>query len=166
MIRGVALRAFSLIALLAALGACARLAAREQRTLQGPTAMEIWTASVVLRTGHGPSFDEQHRWESQMEVRISRYLSEHPEIANSPEVSNFTFLRQVVVGMTKEQAQLLLGPPAATASDAAQIEKLARAYWPAIKAGNVTEAWVYPMGWRLYFNGPRIVDITQYVETY
>jgi len=49
-------------------------------------------------------------------------------------------------------------------TDVAEIEKLARAYWPAIKAGGVTEAWVYALGWRLYFDGPRIVDITQYVE--
>ncbi len=46
------------------------------------------------------------------------------------------------------------------------METLARAYWPAIKGGNVTEAWVYPLGWRLFFNGPRIVDITQYLELY
>jgi hypothetical protein len=164
MIRGVANRALLLVVLTVALAACASLSVREQRTLQGPTALEMWAASVVLRTGREPTFDEQHQWDSQMERRISKYLSEHPEIASSPEASNFTFLRQVAVGMTKEQALLLLGPPAGTSTDAAEIEKLARAYWPAVKAGNVTEVWVYHLGWRLYFNGPRIVDITQYLE--
>jgi hypothetical protein len=29
--------------------------------------------------------------------------------------------------------------------------------------GNATEAWVYPLGWRLYFAGMKLVDITQYL---
>ena len=29
--------------------------------------------------------------------------------------------------------------------------------------GNATEVWIYPLGWNLYFAGPRLVDITQYV---
>jgi hypothetical protein len=163
MIRGVGVRALVLVALLAALAGCAG-AAREARTLQGPTALQMWTAGVMLRTGREPSFDERHQWDSQLERRISKYLSEHPEVSNSPEVSNFTFLRQVAVGMSKEQALLLLGPPAARATEPAELETLARAYWPAIKAAGATEAWVYPLGWRLFFDGPRIVDITQYLE--
>jgi len=166
MIPGVGVRTVLLVALLAALAACARVTHREQRTLLGPTAQEIWTASVMLRTGREPTFDERHQWDSQMEARVSRYLSEHPEISNSSEVSNFTYLRQVGVGMSKEHALLLLGPPLSTVTDGAEMETLARAYWPAIKGGNVTEAWVYPLGWRLFFNGPRIVDITQYLELY
>jgi len=163
MIRGVGVRALSFVLLLLALVAC-RSTAREQRTLQGPTAFEVWTAGVMLRTGREPSFEERHQWDSQMERRISTYLNEHPEVSNSPEASNFTFLRQVAVGMSKEQVQLLLGLPVGTATGPAEIEKLARAYWPVIKEGQVTEAWVYPLGWRLYFNGPRVVDITQYLE--
>jgi len=163
MIPRVGVRALSLVLLLFALAAC-RSTAGEQRTLQGPTALEIWTAGVILRTGREPTFDERYQWDSQMERRISTYLSAHPEISNSPEVSNFTFLRQVAVGMSKEQVQLLLGLPAGAATDPAEIEKLARAYWPLIKEGQVTEAWVYPLGWRLYFSGPRVVDITQYLE--
>ena len=164
MIRDVGVRALALVALLLALAACAATA-REQRTLHGPTALEVWTASVILRTGREPTFDERHQWNSQLERQISKYLSGHPEVANSPEVSNFTFLRQVAVGMSKEQVLLLLGPPAGTATDPAALETLGRAYWPAIKAGNATEAWVYPRGWRLFFDGVRVVDITQYLET-
>src|SRR5712691_12174200 len=166
MIRDVGVRALLLVALLALLAACARASSREQRTLLGPTALEIWTAGVIVRTGREPTFDERHQWDSQMDARISRYLSGHPEISNSSEVSNFTYLRQVAVGMSKEQALLLLGPPLGTVTDGAEMERLARAYWPAIKAGNVTEAWVYLLGWRLFFNGPRVVDITQYLERY
>ena len=134
MIPRVGVRALSLVLLLFALAAC-RSTAGEQRTLQGPTALEIWTAGVILRTGREPTFDERYQWDSQMERRISTYLSAHPEISNSPEVSNFTFLRQVAVGMSKEQVQLLLGLPVGAATDPAEIEKLARAYWPLIKEG-------------------------------
>lgn len=166
MIRGVGARALLVVALLAALAGCARVTTREQRTLLGPTALEIWTASVMQRTGREPTFDERHQWDSQMEARISRYLSAHPEISNSSQVSNFTYLRQVGVGMSKEQALLLLGPPLGMVTDGVEMEKLARAYWPALKASNVTEAWVYLLGWRLFFDGLRIVDITQYLELY
>ena len=162
MIRVVGVRAL-LLALLAALPACAG-GPRDVRTLQGPTALAMWTAGVMLRTGREPSFDERHQWDSQMDRRISKYLSEHPEISNSPEVSNFTFLRQVAVGMSREQVLLLLGPPAGKATEPADLETLARTYWPAIKTAGVTEAWVYPLGWRLFFDGSRVVDITRYVE--
>ena len=43
------------------------------------------------------------------------------------------------------------------------MEKLARRYWKELQ-GNVTEAWVYDLGWRFYFTGPKLVAITQYLE--
>jgi hypothetical protein len=164
MIRGVSRCLVLSAALLIALAACARLTTTEQRTLQGPTAEEIWTAMVVLTTGRPPSFDEKHQWEIQLERRISQYLSQHPEVANSADVQIFQFLRQVTVGMTKDQALILLGQPALATKDAAEIEKVARKFWPAIKPRNVTEAWFYPQGWHLYFSDTKIVDITQYLE--
>jgi hypothetical protein len=56
---------------------------------------------------------------------------------------------------------ILLGAPQQTTTDAAEMEKLAGKYWPDVKP-EATEAWVYPLGWRLYFAGARLVDITQY----
>ena len=165
MIPGVVSRTLLLaVTLLTALAACARLTTSEQRVLQGPTAEEIWTATVMLMTGREPTFDEKHQWEIQIDRRISQYLHRHPEIANSTEVQIFQFVRQVTVGMTREQVVVLLGAPAAAVKDAAEIEKLARRYWPDIKPKNVTEAWLYPQGWRLYFGDSRVVDITQYAE--
>ena len=152
------------LALLIALAACAQLTTTEQRVFQGPTAAEIWTAGVLLVTGREPTFDEKHQWEIQIDRRISQYLHQHPEVANSAEVQIFQFVRQVSVGMTKEQVEVLLGAPAAAVKDAAEIEKLARRYWPLIKPKNVTEAWLYPQGWRLYFSDSKVVDITQYAE--
>ena len=89
-------------------------------------------------------------------------LREHPGAANSFDMTKFRLLHQTSVGMTKQQVQILLGPPEGTTSDAAQIEKVARRYWPQIKE-KAAEAWVYPLGWNLYFAGDRLIDITQYL---
>ncbi|MBI2161638.1 MAG: hypothetical protein HYU25_14900 [Candidatus Rokubacteria bacterium] len=154
------------VALLTGVAACAQLTTTEQRVFQGPTAQEIWTAGVVLVTGREPTFDEKHQWEIQIDRRISQYLNQHPAIANSADVQIFQFVRQVTVGMTKEQVVILLGAPVVATKDTAEIEKLARRYWPLIKPKNVTEAWLYPQGWRLYFSETKVVDITQYAERF
>ncbi len=154
-----------LVALLAlVLTACATSKpAVEQRTTQGPTAEQFWMLRSITQNQREPNFDERRHWDDQMEIRISQYLRDHPEDANSLDLSTFRFLRQVTVGMSKEQVLILLGAPLTVTSDQAEIEKLATRYWPDIK-GNATEAWVYPVGWRLYFAGQRLVDITQYLE--
>ena len=154
------------LALLISLAACAQLTTTEQRVFQGPTAAEIWTAGVLLVTGREPTFDEKHQWEVQIDRRISQYLHQHPEIANSADVQIFQYVRQVTVGMTKEQVVILLGAPVVATKDAAEIEKLARGYWRLIKPKNVTEAWLYPQGWRLYLGESKVVDITQYTERF
>jgi len=165
MMRGVGTKLLSAVIAVAALAACAPLTApAERRAVQGPTAEEIWTATMMLTTGREPSHDEKYQWDLQIDRRITQYLRRHPEVANSPEVQIFRFLRQVTVGMTREQVTVLLGAPTLTVTDAAEIEKLARGYWPAIKPKKVTEAWLYPQGWRLYLNDVKLVDITQYLE--
>ena len=66
--------------------------------------------------------------------------------------------------MSKEQVVILLGPPAPRPRDAAEMEKLARQYWPAIRARKVTETWSIRWGWHLYFAGEKLADITQYYD--
>ena len=166
MIRGVSRTLVLALALLTALAACAQMMTTEQRAVQGPTAEEIWTASVALMTGREPTFEEKYQWEVRIDRRISQYLHQHPEVANSAEVQIFQFVRQVTVGMTKEQVVILLGAPVVATKDAAEIEKLARGYWRLIKPKNVTEAWLYPQGWRLYFSDSKVVDITQYADRF
>jgi hypothetical protein len=151
-----------LVASLLVLAACASYRTTEQRTTQGPLAEDLWMTSVILANGREPNFDERRHWNNQMEYKISQYLNKHPEAANSLEVSTFRFVRQVSVGQTAEQVVILLGPPRSKTSDEAEMEKLARAYWPSIK-GNASEVWVYPAGWRLYFKDSKLVDITQYL---
>src|SRR5439155_15675702 len=82
MIPRVGVRALSLVLLLFALAAC-RSTAGEQRTLQGPTALEIWTAGVILRTGREPTFDERYQWDSQMERRSEEHTLNSSHVAIS-----------------------------------------------------------------------------------
>jgi hypothetical protein len=141
--------------------ACSSLNTVEQRTTQGPTAREMWYMRMIVQNGREPTFDERQSWQDQLDQKVARWLNDHPEDANSLGVANLRFEKRVVVGMTKEQILMLLDSPVAVTTDEGQMQKLARRYWPMLK-GNVTEAWVYPMGWNLYFAGPRLVDITQY----
>ncbi len=126
-----------LVAGLLTLAACASYRGKEQRTTQGPLAEDLWIN------------------------KISQYLHRNQDSANSIDVSTFRFIRQVSVGQSDEQVLILLGPPIAKTADEAEMEKLARKYWPSIK-GTATEAWVYPAGWRVYFKDSKVVDITQY----
>jgi hypothetical protein len=135
----------------------------EQRTTQGPTAEQVYVARVYAQNGRQPTFEERGHWRQQLDREIARYLTQHPEIANSFDVQAFRFTKQVTVGMTAEQTTILLGPPTATVTDDAELEKVARKYWPDIK-GKATEAWVYPGGWNVFVGEGRVVDITQYVE--
>jgi hypothetical protein len=151
-----------LLAVCLASAACASSPpALEQRTTQGPLAEELWTHRVALANGREPTFEERRHWESQVDLAISRYLATDPEAANSPQLSTFRFVRQAAVGMSKEQVVILLGTPQRSSTDAAEIEELARKYWPEVRT-HATEVWVYPLGWRFYFSGSRLVDITQY----
>ena len=135
----------------------------EQRTTQGPTARQFWMLRQMMTNTREPSLDERRHWEDQLEIQIDRYLAEHPEEASTLYITTFRYAKQVVTGMTKEQVLILLGAPESLTTDQALMEKAARRYWKDMK-GNVTEAWSYPLGWTFFFAGPRLVDITQYLE--
>jgi len=135
----------------------------EQRTTHGPSAEELFFLQSYTTNKREPTFDERRYWESQLDWRIAQYLNQHPEDANSLDVSTFKFYRRAAVGQSKEQVMILLGAPLNATSDGGEIEKLAHRYAPVIK-GNATEAWVYPVGWTIYFAGTRVIDITQYIE--
>jgi hypothetical protein len=134
----------------------------EQRTTHGPTAEQMWKFRLMTQNGRTPSFEERQYWEDRLEQQISTYLRAHPEVANSLEVSSFRHAKQVVVGMSREQIEILLGRPDAVVSDPGEIEKASRKFWPMIK-GRASEVWTYPLGWSLYFSGRELVDMTQYL---
>ena len=136
----------------------------DQRTTQGPTAAEFWTARMMVQTGRAPSFEEKRHFEDEMDERIGRYLREHEEAASSSTVLSFRSLRQVTVGMDKAQVEILLGAPVTTTRDPAQMQSLARHHWPEIRdKARPDEAWTYPFGWVVYFRQSRVADITQYL---
>lgn len=151
-----------LLAIVVVLAGCVTLPV-EQRTTQGPTADQMFHARVITQNGRTPTFEERNHWRDQLDRRIQKYLHEHPEIANSDDVQTFRFTKQVTVGMTKEQVSILLGAPDKTVTDMAEIEKLARKFWPQVK-DKATEAWVYPAGWSVFMADGRVIDITQHVE--
>jgi hypothetical protein len=134
----------------------------DQRTPQGPAAVELWTVRMMQQTGREPSFEEKRLFQNDLDDRIGRYLRENEEAANSTTLMSFRGLKQVTVGMDKAQVEILLGPPVTTTRDAAQMQSLARRHWPDIR-GKSDEAWTYPYGWVIYFSNSRVVDITQYL---
>ena len=150
------------VGLVLVLAGCASWRTKEQRTTEGPMAEDIWTMKVLIANGREPNFDERRRWDNAMEQKIGQYLRQNPESANSVDVSTFRFIRQVSVGQTSDQVLILLGPPLARVTEPAEIEKLARQYWPSVKENEPTEAWTYPSGWRIYLKDKTVVDITQY----
>ena len=151
-----------LLCALVAGGCAARRGPVEQRSTQGPTSMQMLNLRVLTASGREPTFEEKRQWDAHVEEKISAYLRAHPEKASALDVSTFRYLRQVTVGMDKEQVLILLGAPVSVTGDQAQMEKAARRYWSDIK-GNATELWVYPLGWHMFFAGQRLIDITQYV---
>jgi hypothetical protein len=152
-----------LVVVLLASAACASSKAPlvEQRTTQGPMAEDVWAFRVLTMNGREPTFDERRHWEGQVDLAITRYLAKDQEFASSPQLSTFRMLRQPTVGMSKEQVLILLDAPEQTITDTAEMEKLARKYWPQIR-GKASEAWTYPLGWQFYFSESRLVDIIQY----
>jgi len=152
----------AILGLVLVLAGCYSMRTKEQRTTEGPMAEDIWTLKSLIANGREPNFDERRRWDNAMEQKIGTYLRQNPEAASSVDVSTFRFIRQVTIGQSDEQVIILLGPPLARISDAAEMEKLARHYWPAAKENEPSEVWTYPSGWRIYMKDRTVVDITQY----
>ena len=142
------------------LGGCA-LFTVDQRASEGPTAEDVWKERFKLVNGRGPSFSETQGFEEQMDAQVREFLRKNPEVGNSYRATHLRLFRQVMVGMTKEEVTLLLGKPHDVTDDAARMEVLARRWWPAVKA-NAKEAWVYPGGWTLYFDGDALTEMTRY----
>ncbi len=141
------------------LGGCATTT--ELRTTNGPTAEDLWKAKFRAVNGRGPNFDERQTFEQQLDARVREFLARNPQVANSVRVGDLRFLRQSKVGMTKDEITLLLGKPQGVTNEPAWMEVLARKFWPEVEP-QAKEAWIYPVGWTLYFDGDTLADITRY----
>jgi hypothetical protein len=158
-------RTVVLIVALTLLAGCSSMRSRapvQQRTTQGPTAEQFWTAAILVQNGRAPTFEEKRHWEDDIDARIAAYLRTHQEASSALTISAFRFHKQVVVGMDKEQVRILLGEPVRASTDPAEMQNVARGYWPSIR-GKASEVLVYPLGWAFFFERDKLVDITQYV---
>jgi len=129
-----------------------------QRATQGPAADDVWVARFVQGYGRLPTFDEEIAWKEGLESRVLAYLSRRPEVATSPQASRLRFQRSVVIGMQKDEVVLLLEQPDTMTSDEAKMRAAAGRFWEPI-GKYAKEMWTYPSGWRLYFDGDRLVDV-------
>jgi hypothetical protein len=155
-------RSLLLLVVASALAACATTGGETsvdvQRAMQGPTAEEVWMARFVHNYGRFPTFDEKVAWKEGLETRILAFFSQRPDIATSPRASQLRFQRSVVVGMQKDEVVLLLEQPEESTSDRTAMRAGAGRFWPPIGA-HAKEMWSYRPGWRLYFDGDRLVDM-------
>jgi hypothetical protein len=133
-----------------------------EQTTQGPTALDVLTARSVAVNGREPTFDERRHWEDETELRIAKYLREHPELEQTPRYSELRFWRQVAPGATKDEVKLLLDEPQERTIDPALMAMLAERHWPEI-ARRATEAWEY-YGWAIYFEDSTVVDMVRRVS--
>jgi hypothetical protein len=144
---------------LVALAGCATTSDSVQRTLEGPRADEIWMSRFAQSYGRTPSFAETSLWREALDQKVADYLNRNPEILTSPRASQFRFQRRVFPGMSKDEVVLLLEAPEESTTDEATMSAAAQNFWPDIKR-RAQEMWRYPSGWRLYFAGDRLVDVT------
>jgi hypothetical protein len=141
-------------------GGCAVFTVDERAT-EGPMAVDVWKEQFKQVNGRSPSFTETWGFEEKMDAKVREFLRQNPEVGNSYRASNLRLFRQVTPGMTKEEVTLLLGKPPEVTEDATRMQALARQWWPAVKE-NAKEAWLYPGGWTLYFEGNTVTDMTRY----
>src|SRR3990167_6597583 len=143
---------------------CAAQMETVERSGQGPKAEALFLARSVLRNGREPSFDEKRMWEDRMDDRVSRYLREHPEMQQTTRYSDFRFWRQVSIGSARGEVRALLDEPEEETIDPALMAALARQHWPEISR-RAREAWVYPVGWVIYFDEQGVTDVVRRIGT-
>lgn len=149
--------------LLLALGGCGATGrgdpAQVQRATEGPTAEEAFRSRFVRGYARLPTFEETSAFRDDLDRRVTAYLARRPELSTSPRASQFRFHQRVAVGMSREEVELLIGPPESVTDRPADMRAAARHFWPLIEP-RARQMWVYPGGWRLYFDGDRLVDLT------
>src|SRR5678816_2391358 len=150
------------VVVLGMLSACAAVKPQTvevQRATEGPTSDDVWIARFVRDYGRSPTFDERTRMKEATEARIFRYFARRPDVASSTRASQIRFRRAVALGMPKEEVVLLLENADAVTDDATAMSAAAGPFWTTINK-RAKEMWTYPLGWRLYFDGDVLVDVT------
>jgi len=152
-------RASWLAAIVMLIAGCVTPEPKLERTVRGPSAEEFFVQQSVATNGREPSFDEKGIWMNQMDEKISKYLRDHPELEQSPRYTEFKFWRQVTPGSKPGEVKVLLGEPREQTIDPALMSSLGEQHWTNLRA-TAREAWVYPLGWVVFFD-----DKSEVVDT-
>ena len=102
-----------------------------EQTAQGPTGLDVLTARSQVVNGRDPNFDEKRLWENRADMRIAKYLRDHPELEQSPRYMDVRFWRQVSAGAPRGEVEALLEEPQEQTIDPALIAILAERHWDA-----------------------------------
>jgi len=158
-------RAFFL-PLAVAVGFCACVGPTEtvEQTPRGPTSLDVLAARSQALNGREPSFDEKRIWEDEVDMRVSKYLREHPELEQSPRYMEVRFWRQVAPGASRGEVEALLESPAERTIDPALMAALAERHWDDLSR-KAREAWVYH-GWVIYFDDSAVVGMVRRVSIF
>ena len=157
------IRPGALAALTLLTASCAATAPTLERTTRGPNAEEFFIQQSFASNGRAPTFDEKRVWQDQMDEKVFQYLRAHPEIESTSRYSEFRFWRQVAPGSTPGEVKVLLGEPREQTLDPALMASLGEQHWTAVRA-TAREAWVYPLGWVVYFDDKGVVDMLRRVS--
>jgi hypothetical protein len=155
-------RLAALLLVAAVAGACVDKMQTVEQTTQGPTGLDVLTARTVALNGREPTFDEKRYWENAAELRIAKYLREHPELQQTPRYMEVRFWRQVTPGAPKEEVLVLLDEPQERTIDPALMAMHAEHHWLDLER-KAREAWVY-YGWVLYFDDAAVVGMVRHVS--
>lgn len=134
-----------------------------ERTTRGPNAEEFFIAQSVATNGRPPSFDEKRVWQDQMDEKVKKYLRDHPEIEDTSRYTEFRFWRQVAPGSTPGEVKVLLGDPREQTIDPDMMAFYGEQHWVAVRS-TAKEAWVYPLGWVVFFDDKGVVDMLRRVS--
>jgi hypothetical protein len=133
-----------------------------ERTARGPSAEEFFIAQSQATNGRGPNFEEKRVWQDQMDEKVFKYLRQHPEIENTARYSEFRFWRRVTTGSTPGEVKVLLGEPRERTIDPDLMSVLGEDHWTAVRT-TAKEAWVYQLGWVVFFDDKGVVDMLRKV---
>ena len=131
-----------------------------ERMGRGPRAEEIYLARSIGASGRQPTFDEKRMWEDRLDERMTKYRRDHPEIEQSHRYTDVRFWRQVAQGAPRDEVRALLEDPEEQTIDPALMGALAEQHWAAI-GPKTREAWVYPLGWVIFFDDAGAVDFVR-----
>lgn len=157
------LRAVALVILGLVVSACMTPPPVLERTNRGPNAEEFFVQQSYATNGRPPNFDEKRIWQDQMDEKVKKYLREHPEIENTARYTEFRFWRQVAPGSTPGEVKVLLGEPREQTIDPDMMAFLGEQHWVAVRS-TAKEAWVYPLGWVVFFDDAGVVEMLRRVS--